>query len=70
VAKWVNTTEQAAELRRQAEGLALRRTDPPPADPESTLPAWVVKALHDLRAHLADLEGQNAALRQVQVKLD
>jgi hypothetical protein len=70
VATWVNTTEQAAELRRQAEGMALRRADPPPADPESTLPAWVVKALHDLRAHLLDLELQNAALLQAQVKQD
>jgi hypothetical protein len=64
MAKLVNTTEQAAELRRQAAAMALRR-----AEPEATLPTWVVKALHDLRAHLHELELQNESLRQAQVKL-
>jgi hypothetical protein len=70
MAKLVNTTEQAAELRRRAEAMALRQAAPPPADPESTLPAWVVKVLHELRAHLLELQMQNETLRQAQFKLD
>jgi hypothetical protein len=70
VARLVNTTEQASELRRQAEYMALRQAGPACTGPESTLPAWVDKPLDDLRAHLLELELQNEALRRTQFNLD
>jgi PAS domain S-box-containing protein len=70
MARAVNTTEQAAELRRRAEELVLRHAAPASADPESTLPAWVVEMLHELRVHQIELEMQNEELRRSQIKLD
>jgi PAS domain S-box-containing protein len=66
----VNTIEQAAELRRRAEELALRHASPVSADPESTLPTWAVEMLHELRVHQIELEMQNEELRQAEVKLE
>ena len=60
----LNTLEQAKELRQRAADLALRRATPPSADPESSLPAWVLEVLHGLRANQIDLELQNEELRR------
>ena len=70
MARSVNTTEQAAELRRQAEELALRHAAPVSTDPESSLPTWCVELLHELRVHQIELEMQNEELRLAQTRLD
>ena len=70
MARSVNTLEQAAELRRLAEELALRHAAPVSTDPESTLPAWTVEMLHELRVHQIELEMQNEELRRTQTRLD
>ena len=66
----VNTTEQAQELRLRAEELALRHAAPASTDPESSLPAWAVEMIHELRVHQIELEMQNEELRHAQIKLD
>jgi PAS domain S-box-containing protein len=66
----VNTTEQVQLLRQRAEELALRHAAPPPTDPESTLPAWAVEMIHELRVHQIELEMQNEELIQAQFKLE
>ncbi len=68
--KAVNTTEQAAELRRRAEELALRHAAPVSTDPESTLPAWAIDMLHELRVHQIELEMQNEELRRAETELE
>jgi len=68
--KPVNTIEQAAALRRRAEDMALRQAGPPPSDPESTLPAWAVQRLQELRGHKSDLELENMELRRTRQHLD
>ncbi len=68
--KPVDMTEQAHELRLRAEELALRHAAPASADPESTLPAWAVDMIHELRVHQIELEMQNEELRGAQAKLD
>jgi PAS domain-containing protein len=70
MARSVNTIEQAAELRRRAEELALRHAAPAPAEPESTLPTWAVEMLHELRVHQIELEMQNEELRRSEVRLE
>jgi len=70
MARAVNTIEQAAELRRRAEDMAQRRAGPPPADPESTLPPWVVQVLQELRGHKCELELQIEELRRTQQPLE
>jgi PAS domain S-box-containing protein len=70
MARAVNTSEQAAELRQRAEELVLRHAAPASANPETSLPAWAVERFHELRVHQIELEMQNEELRRAQVKLD
>ncbi len=59
-------SDQAADLRRQAE----KRAAPLPEDPAARSPEETRRTLHELRVHQIELEMQNEELRRAQAELD
>jgi len=65
-----NRSEQAAELRRQAEEIILEKTAPLPENQESIMPEEIRRQFHELRVHQIELEMQNRELCNAHAELD
>ncbi len=66
----ITRDEQAAELRRQAEALYLKKAPAVPETPAALPPEELKRTLHELRVHQIELEMQNEELHRTQTALD
>ncbi|MEI6315713.1 MAG: PAS domain-containing protein, partial [Syntrophus sp. (in: bacteria)] len=63
-------SDQAVDLRRQAENIIRKKTMRMPKSLEALSPEETQQALHDLEVHRIELELQNEELRQAQAERD